>query len=183
MAAGCILGVRALAVQLGFYFHMLQALGLPATLQAGSLTPAVKFTVGFMLLFSVVIALFKDVPDSKGDSRAGVRTLTVRLGPTKVFWACIWILTAAYGGACAYSLWAALSHTSGAAAAASAAAGGAAGIWARTAASIAGHLGMAALLWQRAKKVNTERRQDLADCYMYVWKLFYAEYILIPLLL
>lgn len=46
----------------------------------------------------------QDVPDAKGDNRAGVRTLTVRLGVDRVFWACIWILTLAYAGAVIYSL-------------------------------------------------------------------------------
>lgn len=101
-----------------------------------------------MTLFSVVIALFKDVPDSKGDARAGVRTLTVRLGPKTVFWACIWILTAAYGGAITYSL-AAAAMTAG-----SAGGGLDLGLLARTAGSVVGHAAMAALLWRRAKKVR-----------------------------
>lgn len=108
LAAGCIVMVRALAVQLGFFLHMLHALDpLHAHLHAQALTPALKFTMGFMALFALVIALLKDAPDSAGDSRAGVRTLTVRVGATRVFWACMWILTAAYGGACLYSIWAA----------------------------------------------------------------------------
>eukprot|EP00983_Pelagomonas_calceolata_P111754 1159815-Pelagomonas_calceolata.AAC.2 len=51
----------------------------------------------------------QDVPDAKGDTRAGVRTLTVRLGADRVFWACIWIMTLAYTGAVVYSLTAATS--------------------------------------------------------------------------
>jgi 4-hydroxybenzoate polyprenyltransferase len=49
----------------------------------------------------------QDIPDAKGDSVAGVRTMTVRLGAHRVFWACIWILTAAYAGAVVYCLGAA----------------------------------------------------------------------------
>ena len=49
------------------------------------------------------------MPDAKGDTRAGVRTLTVQLGADRVFWACIWIMTLAYAGAVAYSLAAATS--------------------------------------------------------------------------
>jgi homogentisate phytyltransferase/homogentisate geranylgeranyltransferase len=73
LAAGCILAVRAVAVQLGFYLHAfmytpyaeLEGVGLPklATLLQGPL----GFTVAFMLFFSIVIALFKDIPDTKGD--------------------------------------------------------------------------------------------------------------------
>lgn len=33
------------------------------------LTRPLLFTVSFMLFFSIVIALFKDIPDVKGDSQ------------------------------------------------------------------------------------------------------------------
>lgn len=41
---------------------------------------------------------------AQGDLKAGVHTLTVRLGTAVPFWSCIWILTAAYVGACGYSV-------------------------------------------------------------------------------
>ena len=69
LAAGCILSVRAVFVQLGFYYHIRHALG---TAQI-ALNPSLVFTMGFMLVFSVVIALFKDIPDVKGDQEAGER--------------------------------------------------------------------------------------------------------------
>lgn len=43
-----------------------------------------------------------------------------------------------------------------------------------------GHCVMLGLLWWRALKVDLEKKEDIVDCYMHVWKLFYAEYILIP---
>lgn len=55
-------------MQLGFFFHMQLALGTAAP----AVTRPIAFATSFMLLFSVVIALFKDVPDVKGDSH--VRT-------------------------------------------------------------------------------------------------------------
>lgn len=54
-------------VQLGFFFHMKQALGSPSL----TLTRPLIFAISFMLLFSVVIALFKDIPDVKGDKQVG----------------------------------------------------------------------------------------------------------------
>jgi homogentisate phytyltransferase/homogentisate geranylgeranyltransferase len=142
-----------------------------------------------------VIALFKDVPDSKGDRAANVRTLTVRMGVDRVFWACIWILTAAYAGAIIYSVLAAHFAASAGAASmhmASAAAmpaslsllggdGGTLGL--RTLACVAGHATLAGLLWQRALRTDLSSTDDISACYMHTWKLFYAEYILIPLLL
>lgn len=54
---------RAVMVQLGFYFHMKQALGAAQY----TLTRPLAFAVGFMLFVSIVIALFKDIPDIQGD--------------------------------------------------------------------------------------------------------------------
>ena len=52
-------------VQLGFYFHMQQVLHGSRVM----LTWPLVFAMCFMLVFSVVIALFKDIPDVKGDSQ------------------------------------------------------------------------------------------------------------------
>lgn len=38
------------------------------------------FAIGFMTVYGIVIALFKDLPDMEGDSKQDVRTLSVRLG-------------------------------------------------------------------------------------------------------
>jgi UbiA prenyltransferase family len=54
---------RAVMVQLGFYFHMKQALGVAQY----TMTRPLAFAVGFMLFVSIVIALFKDIPDIQGD--------------------------------------------------------------------------------------------------------------------
>ena len=56
---------RAIMVQLGFFFHMKLATGASSL----SLTRPLIFAISFMLLFSVVIALFKDIPDVKGDAQ------------------------------------------------------------------------------------------------------------------
>lgn len=158
LAACCILAVRAVIVQLGFFRHMQQAIGI----QSLQLTPELVFTVGFMLFFSIVIALFKDIPDVKGDVKAGVRTFSVRLGVDRVFWVCIALLLLAYGGATAFCLtlpWGPNKLV-----------------------AVCGHLTLAALLWQRAQHTNLTLKQELVDFYMFVWKLFYAEYLLIPFL-
>ena len=59
---------RAIMVQLGFYFHMQQALGGSRI----ALTWPLVFAVCFMLVFSIVIALFKDIPDVEGDSQVSI---------------------------------------------------------------------------------------------------------------
>ena len=56
-------------MQLGFYFHM----KLKLSAHALALTRPLLFAIAFMLVFSIVIALFKDIPDVKGDSQVGNR--------------------------------------------------------------------------------------------------------------
>ncbi len=110
----------------------------------------------------------QDIPDVKGDDRAGVRTLSVRIGVDRVFWACVWLLTAAFGGASAYCLWRASS------------AGWAAAALVRCAAGVGGSAGLVGLLWSRARALNTKKRGELADYYMLVWKCFYLSYLMVP---
>lgn len=76
LAAGCILVVRAFAVQFGFFAHVTTRL-LNRELM---LSAPLLFVSAFMCIFSVVIALFKDIPDIEGDRRASINTLSVRLG-------------------------------------------------------------------------------------------------------
>lgn len=157
LAMGCILSVRAVMVQLGFYYHMKEAIGAAHP----QMTPPLIFAISFMVLCSVVIALFKDVPDLAGDEQAGVRTLTVRLGVSKVFWTCIVLLELAYAGAVGVGL---LSQ-----------------VWWSRVATVVTHIIMGVLLYLRAKKTDLTSSKAIYDCYMFVWKLFYAEYLFIPL--
>lgn len=64
---------RAVLVQLGFYLHMRHTLGALRTAGglAGAISRPVAFATAFMLAFSIVIALFKDIPDVAGDSQVG----------------------------------------------------------------------------------------------------------------
>lgn len=158
LAALCILAVRAVMVQLGFFLHMQHALGLSGFV----LSRPLAFTMAFMLLYSVVIALFKDLPDIKGDTQAGVRTFSVRHGAKAVYWTCIGLLLAAYAGGV---LFAATSPVG----------------WTRLPVAL-GHMALAGLLWSKSVKVNPDRKQVLAEHYMFIWKLFYAEYLIIPFL-
>lgn len=56
---------RSVFVQLGFFFHMKLAMGAPVV----ALTRPLVFAISFMFVFSIVIALFKDIPDVKGDAQ------------------------------------------------------------------------------------------------------------------
>jgi homogentisate phytyltransferase / homogentisate geranylgeranyltransferase len=216
LAAACILAVRAVAVQLGFFLHVKHAVAVAAAAGAAAAAapPVVAaaaasggaplvFAVSFMALFSVVIALFKDLPDVAGDKANGIATFSVRFGTPRVFACCVAILAAAYAGGALYGLdmaRRALLLADGAAAASSssfsfaglgAAAAAASSLPPALAAKAAlpgalvaaGHAVMGAALVRRsALEVDTSSPASLARHYMWVWKLFYAEYLLLPLL-
>ncbi|XP_015583577.2 homogentisate phytyltransferase 1, chloroplastic [Ricinus communis] len=157
VAAMCILAVRAVIVQLAFYLHMqIHVYRRPAVFSR----PLI-FATAFMSFFSVVIALFKDIPDIEGDKIFGIRSFTVRLGQERVFWICISLLEIAYG--VAILVGAASSYT-----------------WSKCI-TVLGHVILASMLWNRAKSVDLKSKAAITSCYMFIWKLFYAEYLLIPL--
>ncbi|GLT80349.1 hypothetical protein SLA2020_517920 [Shorea laevis] len=157
VAAMCILAVRAVIVQLAFYLHIqTHVLRRPAVI-----SKPLIFATAFMSFFSVVIALFKDIPDIEGDRIFGIRSYTVRLGQKRVFWTCISLLQMAYG--VAILVGASSSHT-----------------WSKIV-TVLGHVILASILWIRAKSVDLTSKAAITSCYMFIWKLFYAEYFLIPL--
>lgn len=166
VAAACILSVRAVLVQFGFFFHMKLCqstgiiqnhIGLYDILGERSLL----FATMFMFVFSIVIAMFKDIPDMDGDGQAGVKTFTVRLGPKRVFWTCITLLELAYMSSIGYSI----AYMEGV----------------TRLVSIALHGLMSLFLWSRAQQTDLRDPKSIYNCYMDVWKAFYAEYLFIPL--
>ncbi|XWS70956.1 hypothetical protein CRYUN_Cryun03dG0095300 [Craigia yunnanensis] len=158
VAAMCILAVRAVIVQLAFYLHIqTHVLSRPAII-----SKPLIFATAFMSFFSVVIALFKDIPDIEGDKIFGIRSYTVRLGQERVFWTCISLLEMAYG--VSILVGATSSYT-----------------WSKVI-TVLGHSILASILWIRAKSVDLKSKAAITSCYMFIWKLFYAEYFLIPLI-
>lgn len=157
VAALCILAVRAVIVQLAFYLHI-QSHVLK---RAAVMSKPLIFATAFMSFFSVVIALFKDIPDIEGDKIFGIKSYTVRLGQERVFWICISLLQMAYG--VAILVGAASPYT-----------------WSKII-TVLGHTILASVLWIRAKSVDLKSKAAITSCYMFIWKLFYAEYFLIPL--
>lgn len=113
------------------------------------------FTVAFMFVFSIVIALFKDIPDIKGDDEAGLRTLSVRFGPRTVLNVCLGLLTGCYLSAAAFS---ALYLSPG---------------WTQWV-LIAGHLGLLGFLWTKARATDASDPKSIYALYMNVWSIFYS---------
>ncbi|CAA2991706.1 homogentisate phytyltransferase 1, chloroplastic [Olea europaea subsp. europaea] len=119
------------------------------------------FATAFMSFFSVVVALFKDIPDIVGDKIFGIRSFTVRLGQQRVFWICISLLEMAYLVALSVGV------TSSC-------------IWSKWI-TVIGHIVLASLLWNRANSIDLKNKNAITSFYMFIWKLFYAEYLIIPL--
>ncbi|XVF47680.1 hypothetical protein PTKIN_Ptkin03bG0130000 [Pterospermum kingtungense] len=158
VAAMCILAVRAVIVQIAFYLHIqTHVFSRPAVI-----AKPLIFATAFMSFFSVVIALFKDIPDIEGDKIFGIKSYTVRLGQERVFWTCISLLEMAYG--VSVLVGATSSYT-----------------WSKVI-TVLGHSILALILWIRAKSVDLKSKAAITSCYMFIWKLFYAEYFLIPLI-
>ncbi|THG16968.1 hypothetical protein TEA_010502 [Camellia sinensis var. sinensis] len=159
VAAMCILAVRAVIVQIAFFLHI----QTHVYRRHAVFSRPVIFATAFMSFFSVVIALFKDIPDIDGDKLFGIRSFTVRLGQERVFWICIWLLELAY---CVAVLVGAVSSC----------------LWSKYI-TVLGHAILASILWNRAKSLDLKSKAAVTSFYMFIWKLFYAEYLLIPLVM
>jgi len=145
-------------VNVGFFSHFRTAFTPAAT---AILPPEVFALSVFVMIFSLAIALFKDIPDLRGDRQHRIFTLTVRLGPSLVFSLCCWILTASYGLMILLALSGALPSIH------------------------RGFLALSQLLllvvvWIRSRAVNVWHDEQAKAFYQLIWKLFFLEYLLFP---
>ncbi|MGL5077348.1 MAG: homogentisate phytyltransferase, partial [Waterburya sp.] len=92
-AAFCILTVRGIIVNIGLFLHYGDKLD-----GREALNPYVWTLTGFILLFTVAIAIFKDVPDLEGDKQYNINTFTLVIGKPAVFNLSRWVITVCYFG-------------------------------------------------------------------------------------
>jgi len=151
-ASVCIFTVRGMVVNLGLFLHFHQ--GFPIPTQVWALTL-------FILVFTIAIAIFKDIPDIEGDRQYHISTFTLKLGQRKVFDLTRWILTSCYLGLVAV------------------AALGLPGVNAPF--LIATHLIAIAVFWLRSRTVDLQNKASISRFYQFIWKLFFLEYLLFPL--
>ncbi|KAL8235057.1 hypothetical protein R6Q59_021157 [Mikania micrantha] len=151
-----MLNSRALAIPFGYYLHVKNAI-------RGGLVLSRRhfFSIAMLIVFSVVLILFKDIPDIKGDEMHGIKSLASQIGPERMFWSCIWSLGIAYGvcicvGTTSSSTWSKY-------------------------VTILGHFATVLALWVRAKSVDLKNMTSVLSMYLFLWKLFYVEYLLLPL--
>jgi len=161
-ASLCILAVRGAVVNLGLFLHFSDQLGQPL-----AIPPKIWTLTGFILIFSIGIALFKDIPDIEGDRRYGISTFSVKLGQRRVFNLARGILTACYLGVVLVTPW--LSGV-------------------KRPFLVLSHLGVLMLFWWMSFRVAPMyplkkhiRGMTYPNFYQFIWKLFFLEYIIFPL--
>nr|QDF82055.1 prenyltransferase PT4 [Clematis terniflora] len=156
LASLSIIGIRALTIPLCFFAHAQKyILGRPL-----AYSKPVFFTVAFMTIIATVIAIIKDLPDVEGDEAFGLRSPSSVYGREAVFWTCVYTLMATYAAAAAFG--ATTSYLS------------------TKIITVLGHGLLSAILWTKAKSVNIKENKETLDFYLFIWKLLYAEYFVIP---
>ncbi len=156
LAAFCILTVRGCIVNLGLFLHFNRVLT-----GVDMIPPSVWVLTLFILVFTVAIAIFKDVPDLEGDRQYQIQTFTISLGKLNVFKLTRWAITIAYLGTIAAGIWIAPTINA----------------WFL----VISHLGLLGLLWWRSQNIDLEQKESIADFYQFIWKLFFFEYLLFPI--
>jgi homogentisate phytyltransferase / homogentisate geranylgeranyltransferase len=156
LAAFCILTVRGCIVNLGLFLHFNQVLT-----GVDNIPPSIWVLTLFILVFTVAIAIFKDVPDLEGDRQYQIQTFTISLGKLNVFKLTRWAITIAYLGTIAAGVWIAPTIN----------------VWFL----VASHLGLLGLLWWRSQNIDLDQKESIADFYQFIWKLFFFEYLLFPI--
>jgi homogentisate phytyltransferase/homogentisate geranylgeranyltransferase len=152
-AALCIFTVRGIVVNLGLFLHFTQKLTGKELLNS-----SVWLLSLFIIVFTIAIAIFKDVPDIEGDQKYQITTFTILLGKATVFKIIRWVITISYLGLIVgaflfdslVNYWFLLTT----------------------------HLGLLGLLWLRSQRVNLEQKVEITSFYQFIWKLFFLEYLL-----
>lgn len=154
-AAFCILTVRGIIINLGLFLHFDRVLK-----GRDFLPPEVLVLTAFIWVFTVAIAIFKDVPDLEGDKQYNITTFSLLLGKRSVFNLARWVITFCYLGTIF------------------------AGIFWLVAVNklffVIAHLGLLGLLWWRSQNIDLENKSSIAAFYQFIWKLFFLEYLLFP---
>lgn len=172
LAAFCIVAVRGTIINAGFYSHAVSTAFGSIPQISGVLSCLMNdykcaLSSAFFGVFGIVIALMKDVPDAHGDRIFNIRSFTVRLGQKRIFGTMKTLLTllfGVFGGA--MLRWTTLAPV-------------------MTVAVRRGLVGLACLSagWSvnnAAKGVNAEDSGEVYNYYMYLWKLFYLSYLVLP---
>lgn len=123
-------------------------------------SPATLIVVAaFFFAFGLVIAIYKDIPDLMGDEMHDIQTFTVKLGPKRAFNLGRLILTIGYVGVMVVAVFHLPQPN---------------GILLLVAQIVA-----LALFWLASGRVDPRQKTSVAHFYMFLWGLFYAQYIVL----
>lgn len=180
LAAFCIVAVRGLVVNAGFYAHALSAFQRQAAAAAGGSVVAKSvlsclfsdskcfWSCLYFGIFGVVIALMKDVPDVKGDEIMNIKSFSVRVGPKVVFGMMRSLVSSLF-------LVTGLGFLKGGFDATG-------NVLLRSCRWFVSGFGfwMGWKAWKKGKDVNAEDSGEVYGYYMKLWKLFYLSYVALP---
>jgi homogentisate phytyltransferase / homogentisate geranylgeranyltransferase len=155
LAALCIFSVRGIIVNLGLFLqfnnHLNDRNEIPLSIWVLTL---------FILIFTVAIAIFKDVPDMEGDKQYNISTFTLLLGKEKILALSLWIVSSCYLS----TILAGILQLPGT----------------NSVFLVISHTGLLILLWWRSRQVDLENKIAIAQFYQFIWKLFFLEYLFFP---
>jgi homogentisate phytyltransferase/homogentisate geranylgeranyltransferase len=114
-----------------------------------------------MFGLSLVIAWFKDMPDITGDRKFRIMTLTLSLGPKKVFDIGRWVLTFCYLALVFVGFWGIESFNQ--------------------LLLVISHIVLLLIMWIISFKIDATDKASISRYYLFIWTLFFAEYIVFPL--
>ncbi len=80
-AAFCIIAVRGLIVNILLFLHFYEKLA-----GATALPPLIGWLTFTIFIYGLIIAWFKDMPDTDGDKAYQIHTLSLKVGLRRVFW-------------------------------------------------------------------------------------------------
>lgn len=157
VAALTISCVRGFLLNFGVYHATKNALGL-----SFAWSPPISFLAVFMSVFAIVIALAKDMPDIKGDVSAGIPTYASRIGTPRMIRLVVALLSSNYAFAIATAIVAPPNALN-------------------RAVMLVGHTGLAVYMaWYMRNRVQPTSQASVQRFYAFIWRLFYAEYLLFP---
>ncbi|MEM8638736.1 MAG: homogentisate phytyltransferase [Cyanobacteria bacterium P01_G01_bin.54] len=156
LAAFCILVVRGGVINGGLALHFTQVFTGQAQLDA-----TIGLLIAFIVVFSIAIALFKDMPDTDGDRAHNIATFVLQLGPEAIFQIVRGLLIACYVGMIGTG-WYQL-------------------VPMNRVVMLGGHTLLLVVLCWRSQRVELGDRIAIQRFYQFIWRLFFLEYILFPI--
>ena len=156
LAAFCIFTVRGMIVNLGLFLHFTQCFT-----DTSFLVPEVLILTAFVVIFTIAIAIFKDVPDLEGDKEYNITTFTILLGKKAILKISCSVIILCYLGMIIVGFLSILNTNQ--------------------LFLIISHFMLLTLLLWRSQKVNLEQKSSIVDFYQFIWRLFFLEYLLFPL--